>query len=134
MRSIILLTLFFSFTFICSYKYYIHTKMTTEIQISRSTYKGIPLAHEKQENIRVRRKESRLLGKRIEKKVNVVNVELALSFRSKGSALSHQSSICSGQGQSDSGLYAMAKKKKKDTIQNQKIKNCGEAEEGKYYS
>ena len=37
-----------SFTFIFSYKYYIHTKMTTEIQISRSTYKGIPLAHEKQ--------------------------------------------------------------------------------------
>lgn len=53
------------------------------------------------------------MGKRTEKKVNVVNVELALSFRSKGSALSHQSSICSGQGQSDSSLYAMAKKKKK---------------------
>lgn len=51
------------------------------------------------------------MGKRTEKKVNVVNVELALSFRSKGSALSHQSSICSGQGQSDSSLYAMAKKK-----------------------
>lgn len=36
------------------------------------------------------------------RKVNVVYVVLALSFRSQGSALAHSSSVCSGQGQSDS--------------------------------